>query len=82
MKTKKIKKLALRRNTIANLNGRVMGNIKGGAITDDCITTDTICRTNCVTGCPQCSLPPMTYGACGANTFDEQCTGGNCTTWC
>jgi len=50
MKTKKLsKKLTLSRKTIANLNNRDLGNVRGGdAETNICLpTNNTVCGTVC-----------------------------------
>jgi hypothetical protein len=65
MKPKKIDiKLSLKRQTIANLNGRAMGHVKGGClktgVNSGCQISYTClletCRTNCVVSCegPTC----------------------------
>lgn len=70
MKTKKIKKLTLGKNTIVNLNARLMGDVMGGGVTDTC--TCTTCPpapsapfTKCATNCPECPPPTVT-----ADTFE------------
>lgn len=64
MKTKRIKGLSLGKNTIANLDAQLLGNLKGGGTytciipSCTCPSTPTVCLTLCKTNCPECPPDP------------------------
>ena len=72
MKTKKfLKKLRFNKQTVANMDNRVMNGVKGGGETDVfCGTESLLCR----------SLVPRCIGSkaggCGGATIGDTCVGG------
>lgn len=71
MRTKKIKKLALGKNTIVDLNLMYMDSVYGGG-TITCVSCPctppptlvrTYCFTDCATNCPECP-PDPSVGIC------------------
>jgi natural product precursor len=72
MKTKKIlKKLRLNKKTVANIDNRVMKEVKGGGETDvGCGTENVICLSLV----PRCM--GSRAGGCDGETFGDTCQGG------
>lgn len=65
MKIKKSveKKLMLNKNTVAHLDGGELGDIRGGAHSDECAFTNGI--TRCASNCLTCeSMVPTCYVTC------------------
>lgn len=66
MKIKKSveKKLTLNKNTVANLDGSELGDVRGGALTDDGCRF-TVFFSQCASNCTTCeSMVPTCYVTC------------------